>query len=133
MHALVDKPFVMATPTPHGWQIAHDDASSMASPTTGASTPDAVEPATSCASGEIGKVRFVQTVQLGYERAGWFLRPELGGGGPYTGRATHMADIVPWLIGRTRHECAAGCAVRRRIAATTAASSSSGSQSSSAR
>lgn len=50
--------------------------------------------------GGIGDVRFVQTVQLGYERAGWFLVPELGGGGPYTGRATHMADIVPWLLGR---------------------------------
>ena len=49
----------------------------------------------------IGDVRFVQTVQLGYERAGWFLRPELGGGGPYTGRATHMADLVPWLLERT--------------------------------
>jgi predicted dehydrogenase len=43
-------------------------------------------------------VRFVQTVQLGYERAGWFLVPELGGGGPYTGRASHMADLVPWLL-----------------------------------
>jgi predicted dehydrogenase len=52
------------------------------------------------ASGGIGEVRFVQTVQLGYERAGWFLVPELGGGGPYTGRATHMADLLPWLIGR---------------------------------
>ncbi|MCC6197937.1 MAG: Gfo/Idh/MocA family oxidoreductase [Burkholderiales bacterium] len=52
------------------------------------------------AAGGIGEVRFVQTVQLGYERAGWFLVPELGGGGPYTGRASHMADIVPWLIGR---------------------------------
>jgi predicted dehydrogenase len=50
--------------------------------------------------GGIGAVRFVQTVQLGYERAGWFLVPELGGGGPYTGRATHMADLVPWLLGR---------------------------------
>ena len=50
--------------------------------------------------GGIGQVRYVQTVQLGYERAGWFLVPELGGGGPYTGRATHMADIVPWLIER---------------------------------
>ena len=53
------------------------------------------------AAGGIGTVRFIQTVQLGYERAGWFLVPELGGGGPYTGRATHMADLVPWLIGRT--------------------------------
>ena len=52
-------------------------------------------------SGGIGAVRFVQTVQLGYERAGWFLVPSLGGGGPYTGRASHMADLVPWLIGRT--------------------------------
>jgi predicted dehydrogenase len=51
-------------------------------------------------AGGIGEVRFVQTVQLGYERTGWFLVPELGGGGPYTGRATHMADLVPWLLGR---------------------------------
>ena len=51
-------------------------------------------------SGDIGEVRYVQTVQLGYERAGWFLDPALGGGGPYTGRATHMADLVPWLIDR---------------------------------
>ncbi len=50
--------------------------------------------------GAIGAVRFVQTVQLGYERAGWFLVPELGGGGPYTGRATHMADLLPWLLDR---------------------------------
>lgn len=50
--------------------------------------------------GRIGRPRFVQTVQLGYERAGWFLVPELGGGGPYTGRATHMADLLPWLLDR---------------------------------
>jgi predicted dehydrogenase len=51
-------------------------------------------------AGGIGEVRYVQTVQLGYERAGWFLVPELGGGGPYTGRASHMADLLPWLLGR---------------------------------
>jgi predicted dehydrogenase len=49
-------------------------------------------------AGGIGAVRYVQTIQLGYEGKGWFLVPELGGGGPFTGRATHMADIVPWLI-----------------------------------
>jgi predicted dehydrogenase len=49
-------------------------------------------------SGGIGAVRHVQTVQLGYEKAGWFLDPALGGGGAYTGRGTHMADIVPWLV-----------------------------------
>jgi predicted dehydrogenase len=50
------------------------------------------------ASGGIGAVRFVETVQLGYERGGWFLDPALGGGGPFTGRATHMADLLPWLL-----------------------------------
>ena len=50
------------------------------------------------ASGQLGAVRLVQTVQLGYENAGWFLVPELSGGGAFTGRGTHMADIVPWLV-----------------------------------
>lgn len=54
--------------------------------------------------GGIGAVRYVQTIQLGYERDGWFVLPELGGGGPYTGRATHMADIVPWLLDRAPTE-----------------------------
>lgn len=64
-------------------------------------------------AGAIGEVRFVQTVQLGYERAGWFLDPALGGGGPFTGRATHMADLVPWLLGRTP------TALRSRVRTTT--------------
>ena len=51
-------------------------------------------------AGGIGPVRYVETVQLGYEGKGWFMVPALGGGGPFTGRATHMADIVPWLIER---------------------------------
>ncbi len=51
-------------------------------------------------AGGIGAPRYVETIQLGYEREGWFLVPELGGGGPFTGRATHMADIVPWLFDR---------------------------------
>ena len=51
-------------------------------------------------AGGIGAPRYVETIQLGYEREGWFLVPELGGGGPFTGRATHMADIIPWLLDR---------------------------------
>ncbi len=51
----------------------------------------------SLAEGAIGALRFVQSVQLGYERGGWFLDPALGGGGPFTGRASHIADLVPWL------------------------------------
>lgn len=50
--------------------------------------------------GMIGAIAFIETVQLGYERTGWFLDPALGGGGPFTGRASHMADLVPWLVGR---------------------------------
>ncbi|MBL8381063.1 MAG: Gfo/Idh/MocA family oxidoreductase [Burkholderiales bacterium] len=50
--------------------------------------------------GAIGEVRYVETVQLGYERAGWFLDPALGGGGPFTGRGAHMADLLPWLLDR---------------------------------
>lgn len=49
-------------------------------------------------SGGIGAVQYVQTVQLGYETSGWLVVPELSGGGAFTGRATHMADIVPWLL-----------------------------------
>jgi predicted dehydrogenase len=52
-------------------------------------------------SGALGAVRYVETVQLGYERSGWFLDPKLGGGGPYTGRASHMTDLIPWLTGAT--------------------------------
>ena len=51
-------------------------------------------------TGAIGPVRYVEAVQLGYERGGWFLDPALGGGGPFTGRGSHMADLVPWLLGR---------------------------------
>jgi predicted dehydrogenase len=58
-------------------------------------------------AGAIGRVRYVETVQLGYERAGWFLDPALGGGGPFTGRATHMADLIPWLLGRAPTRLAA--------------------------
>lgn len=50
--------------------------------------------------GDIGAVRYVETIQLGYETRGWFIDPKLGGGGPFTGRGTHMADLVPWLLDR---------------------------------
>jgi phthalate 4,5-cis-dihydrodiol dehydrogenase len=73
-------------------------------------------------SGRIGLVRYVQAIQLGYERKGWFLAPELGGGGPFTGRATHMADIIPWLI-ETRRKCARVSAAATRNASTAAVSS----------
>jgi predicted dehydrogenase len=101
LHCLVDKPFVMRA----------DDAVRLAQRADALGVVNGVaynrrfdrgclRAREIMASGGIGPVRFVQTVQLGYERSGWFLVPELGGGGPYTGRATHMADLVPWLLGR---------------------------------
>lgn len=98
---LVDKPFVMET----------DDARRLAAKASSRGLLNAVafnrrlDPGCRrarelIASGRLGDIRLVQTVQLGYEREGWFLRPELGGGGAFTGRGTHMADIVPWLLGR---------------------------------
>jgi predicted dehydrogenase len=50
--------------------------------------------------GALGAIQYVQTVQLGYERQGWFLDPTLGGGGPFTGRGAHIADLLPWLLDR---------------------------------
>ena len=50
--------------------------------------------------GALGEIRYVETVQLGYEPRGWFLDPALGGGGPFTGRGAHMADLLPWLLDR---------------------------------
>lgn len=101
LHALVDKPFVMRAA----------DAQRLAERAQMRNLQNAVaynrrfdagclRAREIIASGGIGAVRFIQTVQLGYERAGWFLNPQLGGGGPYTGRASHMADLIPWLIGR---------------------------------
>lgn len=52
-------------------------------------------------AGGIGPVRYVETIQLGYPEGGWIRDPVLGGGGAFTGRGTHMADLVPWLVERT--------------------------------
>jgi predicted dehydrogenase len=101
-NVLVDKPFVMKT----------DDAQRLAARADASGVVNGVaynrrfdrgclRAREIVRAGDIGEVRYVQTVQLGYERAGWFLVPELGGGGPYTGRASHMADLLPWLLGHT--------------------------------
>jgi predicted dehydrogenase len=52
------------------------------------------------AAGAIGAIRYVESIQLGYEKGGWFLDPALGGGGPFTGRGSHIADLLPWLLQR---------------------------------
>lgn len=52
------------------------------------------------AAGGLGPIRHVEALQLGYVRSGWFDDPEMAGGGPFTGRGAHMADLLPWLLGR---------------------------------
>jgi predicted dehydrogenase len=100
-HALVDKPFVMRA------REAEELAALAASRRLVAGVAFNRRLDRGClrareliASGALGAVRFVETVQLGYEKAGWFLDPALGGGGPFTGRASHMADLVPWLVAK---------------------------------
>jgi predicted dehydrogenase len=101
-HVLVDKPFVM-----HAAE-AEDLARRAAAAGIVAGVafnrrldPGCLRARALIRSGALGAVRYVETTQLGYERSGWFLDPALGGGGPYTGRASHMADLVPWLTGET--------------------------------
>jgi predicted dehydrogenase len=66
--------------------------------------------------GKLGAIRLVETVQLGgswvvvpdgsapravgAERPAWYLDSRAAGGGVLLGRGAHMADAVPWLLGR---------------------------------
>lgn len=68
------------------------------------------------AEGELGTIRRVETIQLGGDwvisqdgsaprqtgslRPAWYQDPSLAGGGVLVGRGAHMADIVPWVLGR---------------------------------
>lgn len=101
LHALVDKPFVMgAADAARLSRTASDQGLINGVAYNRRFDPGFLRAREIIRAGGIGAVRHVQTIQLGYERAGWFLVPELGGGGPYTGRLTHMADIVPWMLDR---------------------------------
>jgi predicted dehydrogenase len=100
-HLLVDKPFVL-----HDRDAAELTAAAAARGVIGAVAftrrfdTGCLRARELLAAGAIGEIRYVETIQLGYEKAGWFLDPALGGGGPFTGRGSHMADLLPWLLGR---------------------------------
>ena len=100
-HLLVDKPFVM-----HEREATELAAAAAARGLVGAVAftrrfdAGSLRARELVAAGALGAIRHVETVQLGYEKAGWFLDPALGGGGPFTGRASHMADLLPWLLQR---------------------------------
>jgi len=100
-HLLVDKPFVM-----HEREASELAAAAAARSLVNAVAftrrfdPGSVRARALVAAGALGEIRYVETVQLGYEKAGWFLDPALGGGGPFTGRGSHIADLLPWLLRR---------------------------------
>lgn len=99
-HCLVDKPFVLRAEDARALAdlaAARDLVNGVAF--NRRHDPGCLRARELIAAGSLGPIRYVETIQLGYERAGWFLVPELGGGGPYTGRAAHMADLLPWLLG----------------------------------
>jgi predicted dehydrogenase len=68
------------------------------------------------ANGKLGRLRRIETVQLGGQwiavadgniprqtgpqRPAWYLDPKIAGGGVLVGRGAHMADIVPWIVGQ---------------------------------
>lgn len=68
------------------------------------------------ASGQLGDLRRVESIQLGGAwvasadgntprergplRPAWYLDPKLAGGGVLVGRGAHMADAIPWVLGR---------------------------------
>lgn len=49
--------------------------------------------------GALGETRLAVALQLGYPTTGWYVTGALGGGGPLTGRGTHMADLICWYTG----------------------------------
>jgi predicted dehydrogenase len=100
-HLLVDKPFVM-----HAQEATELAAAAKARGVVGAVAftrrfdAGSLRARELLAAEALGEVRYVETIQLGYEKGGWFLDPALGGGGPFTGRGSHMADLLPWLLAR---------------------------------
>ena len=98
---LVDKPFVLTA----------EEARASAATAAGARLvagvafnrrldPGCLHASKLLASGAIGPLRHVETIQLGYPKSGWLTDPKLGGGGPFVGRGAHMADLIPWLTGQ---------------------------------
>ncbi|HEY8477283.1 MAG TPA: Gfo/Idh/MocA family oxidoreductase [Chloroflexota bacterium] len=49
--------------------------------------------------GVLGDLVFARALQLGYPSQGWYTTKALGGGGPFVGRGSHMADLIRWYVG----------------------------------
>ena len=124
-HTLVDKPFVLrAEEAVALWQLAEQKQLVNAVAFNRRFDAACLRARAIIANGGIGDVRFVQTVQLGYERAGWFLVP----GAALTWRISFRG-----CSGESRPACAVACAVPVRRVRMPAGSSNFSSMTSSAR
>jgi predicted dehydrogenase len=100
-HVLVDKPFVLATAEARELAAAAATRGLVnAVALTRRFDPGSGRARALVQAGALGAIRYVETVQLGYPATGWVADPALGGGGPFIGRGAHMADLIPWLVGR---------------------------------
>jgi predicted dehydrogenase len=116
-HVLLDKPFVLRSPD----ALALSELAAARGLVAAVAFNRRFDPACRrarelVATGALGPLTLVETVQLGSPTAGWVDDPALGGGGPFVGRGAHMADLVPWLTGlgprRVRAQLRAGPAGR---------------------
>lgn len=100
-HVLVDKPFVMTTAEAvEAVAVAERGGMVAGVAFNRRLDPGCVRARQRLREGALGEIRYVETVQLGYPDTGWIVDPLRGGGGPFVGRGAHMADLVPWLVGR---------------------------------
>lgn len=108
-HVLVDKPFVLTVDDATRLTALAADARVVGGVAFNRRLDQGFRYAREILSaGDLGDLLHVETVQLGYPSDGWYGDPALSGGGPFTGRGTHMADAVPWLTGRTVRSLFAG-------------------------
>jgi predicted dehydrogenase len=56
------------------------------------------------ADGKIGRVLAVNGTNHGKNPGGWFVRPELSGGGAITDHTVHLVDLLRWMTGEEVRE-----------------------------
>jgi predicted dehydrogenase len=116
-HVLVDKPFVMETDAAHDLAVLAKHHHLIGAVAFNQRFSNAYRFAKDLVTaGRLGSLRRVETIQLGGEwvisadgsaprqlgplRPAWYQDPKLSGGGVLVGRGAHMADIIPWIVGR---------------------------------
>lgn len=100
-HVLVDKPFVLSSSDAEELASIAKRSGLVAGVAFNRRLDSAyIHAKSSLERGELGEPQHVETIQLGYPAGGWWANLALSGGGPFVGRTAHLADAVPWLVGR---------------------------------